>query len=325
MMNPFKFFHKQRSHRLHTVGFTLVELLVAIVISSIVVATLLSFMNNMLNSERREQAKLNAEQEIQTALDFIADDLRAAVYIYDADGIAAIRSQLPNTKTDKVPVLVFWKRTFIPKDTQVVTTNGTSTRVGCLTNISGTNTCNERDYFVYSLVTYYLIKDQDYTWSNAARVGRFELQDGIKDPTNSTKYLTNPAPGFKLFDLTLPGTIKDKMNAWRKDSTNYDLRRNRIITLVDYIDHSNVAIPLPNCEKISPNAQLVPAEGNTANPLKIYSFYACVDSAKTLAQVYLRGNALARLNQDNTYSSSQSAYFPTVSVQVKSSLILNDK
>lgn len=303
-------------------GFTLIELLVSMVISSIILGTLLTFLTNILNSERREQAKATTELEIQSAIDYIADDLQEAVYIYDADGIAAIKTQLPEpTATDKVPVLVFWKRTFFPKESQVVLDNGTTTRVGCLGKIPDTNDCDEKDYFGYSIVSYYLIKDNNSEWSNANRIGRIEIKDGIRDPNNSSNYLINPAPGFKLFNLTVSGSLKDKMNAWEKDVSNpYDPSKTKIETLVDYIDHSTgKQIPAPeNCTTISPNAQLVPAINNIENSLNTYSFYACVDSTQNFAQVYLRGNALARMNQETSYSENRSEYFPSASVQVKS-------
>jgi prepilin-type N-terminal cleavage/methylation domain-containing protein len=296
---------QQKRSRLTQVasGFTLVELLVAMMISTIVITTLLTFVTNMIETERREQAKATTEQEVQAALDYIADDLQEAVYIYDADGINAIKSQLPNPGAkDRVPVLVFWKRSFLPKDSEV---------------------SFNRDYFVYSLVTYYLIKNtnsNDSIWSSTARISRFEIQNGVRDPNNPNNYLTGktPDPGFKLFDLSLPGNIKDKMNAWTKDKTNYDLRKNKIETLVDYIDQSNVTgVPVPVDCKITTSSEAQQVPGNDANPLGIYSFYACVDSSRNLAQVYLRGNALARIHQNATYSNGQSVYFPTVNVQVQ--------
>lgn len=309
-------------------GFTLVELLVTIAISFIIVTTLLNVVVNILSSERREEAKVNAEQEIQAALDYIADDLQEAVYIYDADGIAAIKNQLPLPAATDIPVLVFWKRNFLSNDLQVVLRNGITTTVGCLTRIADTNACDDKDYSVYSLVVYYSIKDNDSAWSNAVRIGRWELQDGIKNTQlasnsllDSEPYLTNPAPGFQLFDLSLPGTIKDKMNAWTKDRLRaYDLKKNQIVTLVDYIDPSTGnKVPLPiNCANISSQAQLVPANNTIVNPLGLYSFYACVDSSKNFAHVYLRGNALARLEQNATYSDRQSAFFPSGILQVRS-------
>lgn len=327
MINLLNFFLKHQLKRAKQAqmskGFTLVELLIAIALSSIVIGTLLSFMNNILNSERQEQAKAITEQETQQAIDYIANDLKEAIYIYDADGINAIKSQLPNaTDTNKVPVLVFWKRSFLPKERNIKDINDNSTTVGCLVKIppNGTN-CDNRDYFVYSLVSYYLIKDNSSTWSKTARIGRFEVQDAIKAPYSSN-YLTSAAPGFKLFDLNQAGTtLKEKMNAWTKASTSYDLTKNKIDILVDYIDQStnSALIPPTNfcINNPSANAQLVPVNNSTANPLGIYSFYACVDSSRNLAKVYIRGNALARLSNNATFANSKSTYFPLVSVQVK--------
>ena len=68
-------------------GFTLIELLVAMIIAALVLTPLLGFMINILQTERREGAKANAAQELQSAADFISRDLEQAVYIYDADGL----------------------------------------------------------------------------------------------------------------------------------------------------------------------------------------------------------------------------------------------
>jgi prepilin-type N-terminal cleavage/methylation domain-containing protein len=299
-------------------GFTLIELLVAMIISSIILGSLLTFLFNIVNSERQEQAKATAQQETQTALDYIANDLQEAVYVYDATGIAEIKSQIPgSTDSDKVPVLVFWKRNFLPEARNVTSSSGTITPVGCLVQIPNTTNCDRRDYFVYSLVAYYLIKDSDATWSSTARIGRWEIQDGIKDPYSNT-YVTNRSPGFQLFDLNNSGTFQNKMNVWRKKTgENYTAN---IVPLVDYVDQSTGSgVPaIVNCTTtLSSNAQQVPANGTTANPLSIYSFYACVDSSKNIAQVYLRGNALARIEPGATYNANQSTYFPTANVQVK--------
>jgi type II secretory pathway component PulJ len=67
-------------------GFTLIELLVAMVLAILVVMPLLGFIINILDNDRREQARQH-QQEIQAAVDYIAQDLEQAVYIYDADGL----------------------------------------------------------------------------------------------------------------------------------------------------------------------------------------------------------------------------------------------
>lgn len=318
MINLLNFFlkHQLKRSKLAQIskGFTLIELLIAIALSSIVIGTLLSFMRNILNSERQEQAKAVTEQETQQAIDYIANDLKQAVYIYDASGLnnsstdtqPGIKNQIPpiaeagnckSTTPTCVPVLVFWKREF---------------RSGIL---PVTGTAAKNDTFVYSLVAYYLIKGNSSTetWSNTARITRFEIRDGVINPISPTNndgspnYITGETPsnGFKAFDLTITGTtLKDKMNRWQKTSGNYTVNA---LTLVDFIDQNTNGI-IPNCPTTTQQVPSTLAGG----------FYACVDSNTTSAQIYIRGNALARISNNATSASSQSTYFPTASVRVKS-------
>lgn len=315
-------------------GFTLIELLVAIVLAALVVTPLMSFMINILDSDRREQAKATSAQEVQAAIEYIAQDLEQAVYIYDATGlnnnlnlstnaISGIKDQIPpekvadgcvnNRNTTCTPVLVFWKREPIPN---AVPINSNSKCSDISLN------CN--DTFVYSLVAYYLIKGNSINnvWSNSARIARFQIRNGVVDPFNPTTTISGitttnyiqgrePSPGFNLFDLSLPGSsLQDKMNRWQKSSLAYTSKAN---VLIDFVDSSDTEIS-PNCS----------ANQQTPSTL-VGGFYACVDASKTSAQIFIRGNALARLQQSSTYSNNLSAYFPTASIKVngRSSLEVN--
>lgn len=306
-------------------GFTLIELLVGLIIAAIVITPIMSFMINILDTSRREEAKASSEQEVESALNYIAQDLNQAVYIYNSTGldnsnlntnpgISGIKDQIPpaasvpgcinNPPTDIcVPVLVFWKRDF----REVTVPIG----VGTVEN-------NTLDTFVYSLVGYYLIKgnDPNNTWSNAARIGRFQITDGVKDTNNPTNintinYLLNPSPGFRLFDLRVPGTtLEEKMNNWRKTEERYTTT---VDTLVDYIDPSNLT---PNCPTTTQtNIQQVPSA-------LVGGFAACVDSSNTSAQIYIRGNAVARIS-DGTNCDRELTYCPTASIQVQGRGLLN--
>src|SRR3712207_4678467 len=167
-MSPLKWlFFKQlklRRVKRRCDGFTLVELLVGIIIATLVITPLLGFMINFMTTDRQEQAKANTEQEIKAAIGYIARDLQQAIYIYDADGINAIRKQLPRygDKNNFFPVLVFWKRQFLSD--------------GLL--ISGSQ--QKDDTFVYSLVAYYLITETSPIWSKTARIGRFQISNGYE-------------------------------------------------------------------------------------------------------------------------------------------------
>ncbi len=72
-----------RSPMMRTKGFTLTELLVVLIIGSIIVTTLLSLVNELLKTNQRETAKSETQRDMQMALDYIASDLREAVYVYD--------------------------------------------------------------------------------------------------------------------------------------------------------------------------------------------------------------------------------------------------
>lgn len=334
-------------------GFTLIELLVAMILAVLVITPLLGFMINILDTDRKEQAKVSSEQEVQTALDYIAQDLQQAIYIYDARGIAGytdsvsditvegIKDKLPYSgDTDKVPVLVFWKRAF-EKQAIDVTVDGTSQ--------------GQNDAFVYSLIVYYLIKgsSENDTWSNQFRIARFELKGGVRnmdDPFDSDEdinYISGKEPddGFTLFDLRNPaitGTLEDKMNSWKKDETITDstYSSNNAAVLVDYIDSSqDDSFTGVDCATVFDLSRYtstkqadkresfkVPAFEDTyqysdSSDLEVFnnnSFYACVDVDTVSAKIFIRGNALARIDQrNNNYAESRQTYFPTASVLVK--------
>lgn len=324
-------------------GFTLIELLVAMILAALVIGPLLGFMLNILDTDRREQAKTTSEQEIQAALDYMARDLEQAVFIYDGYGLGKISAQLL-TVPNGTPVLAFWKREQIPNAIHI-----TQTRL--CANADPDNQCN--DYFVYSLVAYYLINNtnnSNTTWSNTARIARFKIRDGIKNPFNpttgsgistKTNYLTDsnkiqgkPDPGFQIFNLSVPAgvtpdakvtPIEDRMNRWKKASPAYTTTAE---VLVDYIDQSATTDSAKLTQNLNCRNTLSLSDPNTddkrtkermlAKHSTLNSFYACVNSSKNEAYIYLRGNAMARWQKDATYNANNSTAFPSATIRVKS-------
>lgn len=320
---------KRCCHIEQSSGFTLIELLVALLIATLVITPLLGFMISVMNTDRQEQAKATTEQEIQAALDYITRDLQQAVYIYDAAGIEAINrtdgSGLPfSGSTDRVPVLVFWKRELINKVVTVATNQ-------------------KDDTYVYSLVAYYLIKDSNTSIispSNAARIARWQISDGVTTKSGgvtcdgySGKYVSSdycPSAGFALFNLDEPGTLEEKMNKWKrlskytsKNDAGQDVvntvNASAPVTLLYYIDQTRTGAPAKvTCPTgstlVAPNISSI----NSRATFSMTSFYACVDRPDTTAQVFIRGNALARLQSNNlSYQERNRAYFPTASVTVQ--------
>ncbi|MEQ9238784.1 hormogonium polysaccharide secretion pseudopilin HpsC [Coleofasciculus sp. E2-BRE-01] len=314
-------------------GFTLIELLVALIMAALIITPLLGFMINILSTDRREQAKATSEQEIQAAADYITRDLQQAVYIYDAQALnndldlkdgttSGIKDQLPSVD-DGTPVLAFWKRELIKN---VVPYQESASCPG---------ECN--DAFAYSLVAYYLIQGDDPSnpnWSNAARIGRFEISDGVgnpyEDPTNpNDDYISGhePDPGFALFNTDLPGTLNTRMNRWEKGKQPYTKSVDILVDYVDDTEAQTVGLLPPSSDDVpreicpaSPEWTQVPDYSQVADEFKTYSFYACVNWEANTAKVYLRGNALARIHSAPNqieYKESRSSFFPTATVEVK--------
>jgi prepilin-type N-terminal cleavage/methylation domain-containing protein len=278
-------------------GFTLIELLMAMLITTIIVGTLLSFVVNITETDRDEQAKSESQGEVQTALNYMADDLQEAVYIYNADTLGldspnGIKDQLP-TFTNSTPVLVFWKRLYyeptvqLNVDPTIPPNPSLKKRVGCLefgtsTTETGCDDANGNPKgsgrYTYSLVAYYLIynnqngnetddNNNKVPWSIAARIGRWELKDGIRHPTCTLSVIANcadpkpvqrvqvdaaattfinywtiPDPGFTPFDPS-KGDLPTVMKIWQKTPTAYfpspatsPYSPTKLTVLLDFVD-----------------------------------------------------------------------------------------
>ena len=349
-------------------GFTLIELLVGIMISSVIIMPLLGLVDSLLRQDRQEQVKTRSEQELTAALDYIARDMQESVYIYDQTGVKTLwdDDRLPkidNNVNAGTPILVFWKRRFLSRDSEIdhdLKPGTPKIKVACLEKFPdsispidsepcGSYKGKKQDYSVFSLVVYYLINNNNSnnngTWApNAMRIARWEVSGGVStDPasknnpytpltrsSDSVSYLALPDKGFQLFDLkNNTGTLAQKMDAWENHSEGYDLDKNQIVTLVDYIDASPVSTSTnltPSCPATSspnPTNQVVPASATTGTG----SFYACVPQAsrsannttlsRPIAQVFIRGNSLLRMEDNATYSDSKKVYFPMSNVRVQ--------
>lgn len=310
--------HKVKSNKskINHGGFTLIELLVAMIVAVLIIAPLLRFMITVLDTDRKEQAKTTSEQEIQAAIDYIARDLEQAVYIYDDSGI---HNEIPplagttgcNPNNNCKPVLVFWKRKYFDRDDEKLDVNGKNRKIGELTE--------GNDTFVYALVAYYLIEEKT-DWLDIGKIGRFEIHDKVISLAPKEAADIPASEGFKPFKLDEPGnTLKDKLNQWEKANGDYNTP---VQTLVNYIDISPEENN-NNPQDICPNGDYLQVPEGSDD-----GFYVCVDSANKIAQLVLRGNALARITtNENQYNflKKQSSYFPTVTMQIEGRGFLNTK
>jgi len=336
-------------------GMTLVELLVGSIMAFLIITPMLAFVVDMLNTDRREQVKSNTEQDIQAAANFIAQDLSQAIYIYDNNpatttsatttptGIPAIQNFIPPPDLNQTPILVFWKRQVLQNSLPI--TSGIEP-ANC-----DTNPCN--DTYVLSLVAYYKIRETDPNsiWCQPSggtcptRIVRYQIKDGVRnpystDPDPSKRYYTNVTDAQKAssafnqgsateagFDITKPTEKVTK-------PASFVTLNNREVpgaVLVNYIDDSSsqppngppvianectIALGNPTTQTGTPIPEGTLKITDTLN--NINSFYACVDTARNIARVTIRGNSLRRLQPTYTdYKAEAAAYFPTASVQVQ--------
>jgi hypothetical protein len=317
-------------------GMSLVELLVGSIMAFLIITPMIGFVVDMLNTDRREQVKSNTEQDIQAAVDFIAQDLSQAIYIYDnntlnkpaSDGTDGISSQLP-APPGGTPILVFWKRQQIKNAVSVDQNPGARVApIACKKD-----NCN--DTYVRSLVAYYQIKDSDPIWcqpsSNTCptRVARYEIREGVRNPDSAN-------PNEPYYDQSQANEGQLASDAFNPDFDFSKPRQN--VTngggfpshevLVNYIDHSSSNVPTPTGDQCQALLGVTPPTGSAAAEFdssdllitdqSTNSFYACVDTARNLARVTIRGNSLRRLEAKNSdYDAKKAAYFPTATVQVQ--------
>lgn len=272
---------------------------------------------------------------------------------------SGIRDQIPPIIGDAsqckavdkcTPVLAFWTRTLVKNGSPIGTGNN---RPDCRQS-SNASKCD--DTFVYSFVAYYLIlgDTNSSVWSNEARIGRFEVSAGVTDSSDvlvpSGQSLSSRDKGYGPFDLSLEGEdIRSKMNRW-EGAVNSEVTppyprelydSNSIQILVDNIDattQGNATGTLPQIACPAPNGNTgesqkgwlqSPYYGYTPTPnpepvkvdakFQTYSFYACVNSEQGIAKIFLRGNALSRLqpDRDNFYSENSASLFPTATAEVQ--------
>jgi len=334
-------------------GMTLVELLVGAIMAFLIITPMLAFVVDMLNTDRREQVKSNTEQDIQAAVDFIAQDLSQAIYIYDNNpvlngapnttptGIPAIRNFLPPNGT---PILVFWKRQQL-KNSLPIVADAIPRDCDDNTQLTGPRACN--DTYVLSLVAYYQVTGGPAIWCQPSgvpcptRIVRYQIQDGLRDPARST----DPIPENRYFaDADLKNSTQrrsDAFNIGTPTAAGFDISRpTENVTrqggvwdapdvLVNYIDHGNApaftgtecrtALGNPTTQTGTTRSDIPEETLKVTDPItSINSFYACVDTQRNLARVTIRGNSLRRLQPNNAdYDANKSAYFPTASVQVQ--------
>ncbi len=323
---------KRAQNKFKAAGFTLLELIIALTVAALVITPLISVAVTLLETDRKEQAKTASEDEIQTAIEYISRDLQQAVYIYDAEDLPEIVDNNDGIPVDGTagnrltPVLVFWKREFVENGRPI------NDQANCDLEDPEEELCD--DTFVYSLVGYYLIEgrnDQD-KWSNALRIGRFKIEDGVDDPfdANPDNYIggRDPDDGFAIFDLS-SGSVKNAMREWTNSGEPFDVNSlPQSNVLLDYIDQTATIDDAEDCPADTEDNDIDPEWTKIPDDENFPGFYVCVFTSQNKVRVFLRGNALARIRGgDNppTYDEGTQAFFPRARIEVRGTGLLRSR
>lgn len=300
------------SKRKRRQGFTLVELLVALVIGLLITVTLGSILVNILSDDVRQTSQTEVEQDIQSTLNYVSSDLSQAVYVYDgsclqgqgttsdANFCPGLVNHIPSFGTGTYPVLAMWVLDLVPYfgiTGQIPTTCPSgSLQVDCQNLQSARR--------AYTLIVYYMDTTASADFSGQARLRRYVLRKYATLTSSSLSLNTGyvdpfPATAGSAFFRRWPYDANNTNQQASAPTANLALAP----VVADYVD-GNFAT-LGTTPVACPTNYIRTPLASVAN--QVNSFYACVlnrsDSAasgatstdagvgkNTSTFVYLRGN-----------------------------------
>ncbi len=303
-------------------GFTLIELLVAMVIGSIAISLLLTLVVQLLRTDQQETVRSQTQSDMQMALNYISQDLREAIYVYDGHCIQG-RADDPATQENdycpgivnhiripdnSVPVLAFWKLNPLKKECQEVV-NQTDALCNPFLLSGRTN----------SLIVYFLRRNQptsdDLKWQGQARITRYELDQFTVSNSNlgtTTGYInpTDPRTSFRTWPRQNNNGTWTSLQVSLPNSPDSNGSNP---TLVDFVDARGGELVDPFCDSNEPRQYLSPNSTTLGTSFAgVRSFYACVRDANKAngfnqdVVVFLRGNTYGRGgNRDSNLATLQ--------------------
>ncbi len=322
-----------KARRSARAGFTIAELVIGAAIGAFLITGMMYLVVEMTRVERTQTARGETEREMAQALDYIANELREAVLVYDRNCLRTNGSgngvTCPGLTLPVNTVLAFWKRERVPdlnflskvpptrgpEQTQIdnYANNGT-----CISN----RDCNAVMNYVrtqYTLVVYVLCPNPGRPGPNCgfgppstqprgpARIirGYFRQYVWGTNPSAFQNRLVNLDP---LESPTWPATLPK----WSDDNADTAI-------LVSNVDWQP---PRVNVECPTGYVSTTGVGANTG----FSSFYACVRERSGVAEtgfvqdvfVYLRGNAAERAGLREIEGSGTNLYRPAVETQVRS-------
>ncbi len=218
-------------------GFTLTELLVVMLIAGGIVSVTLHLASTLLSANQRHMSRNRVHADLKRSLDYMAEDLRQALYVYDGGclgqgrrpieggGCPGLAYHLPVTlgpESDRYPVLAFWRQTPLSATVLQHCRQGRLTAAEC------------QSQHAYSLVVYLVsgLDDGDI-WAGEARLLRYTLTKFRQSGAVVPGYVDPSRHRFWSWPWSYNGATLANQQAGRPS-----LRGSAPVPLVDFIDFS---------------------------------------------------------------------------------------
>ena len=298
-------------------GFTLLELLIAVAISGIVVSGLLYLVVELIRVDNREIALETVQRDTQRALDYIADDLQEAVFVYedfdDADTFVVDDTEGVGVAVPGQPILAFWKINPIDEvELAALNCDGFSTD-------EEKNECRALEIRrgSYDLVVYTQINTPGGSWKGSSRLARYEL----RQYNNIAPTTLDESGGY-----VNPRSTESGFSGWQKQAD--ENAGGNTTVLVDYIAEPNfdtTAGAAADCDVLTGGDPIDPDDNDNyvlspPNARSDTSFFACVrnsaadDPRNQDVFIFLKGDTTGLAT--SLSPASAASRFPVLQTQV---------
>ena len=299
----------------HLAGFTLIELLVAMFIGGLITVSLLALVVQLVDVNQRDSSRSETQRDMQAAMNYITQELREAVFVYDGDCLQGTTGALTadNFGTEcpglinyipaglstasagntPIPVLAFWRADPLPQGLLAAckANSGSLAAATLPADVLDVPCLSGRSY---TLVVYVLVVDSSTndTWQGRARLVRYQLpkyksnaataadtNPGYADPLSAPNSSFQQWPFQSVTNNNVTSISNAQTGGRPADST---LTGNSAV-LVDYVDdgqlgtsQGNQALSCPDRATSTNFYAATPRSDASFNPSKIRSFYACI-------------------------------------------------
>ena len=317
--------------RKSSLGFTLMELLIAIVISGIVTSGLLYLVMELMQLDRREASIDQVQQDMNRAINYIGKDLQDAIYVYTKPErfvtLLQDDSKFPDNAED-TPVLAFWRIDPVEGPLPTICVVGHPDYNETDPKFRQCQTLRIRQATTTLVIYGQRTNDGNRNWLGQSRLTRYEL----------TQYKG------KIADLEIkPGRRASENMSRNEDFQNWTpdgVPSGDSAVLVDFVDSPTVTAASSatldrsassdstrSCNSYGSEYRVVPS---TATSTTNTSFFACVrnPSASTSEDVtnqdvivFLRGSTYS----GSSRSASRRSTLPTLEARVQVRGIVNKR